>query len=54
MKTTSVFLDVSFRALLGDYGFVRSSNESRRFEAAMSQKADVFEFGVFVLEVVSG
>lgn len=54
MKTTSVFLDVSFRALSGDYGFVLSSYESRRFEGAMSPKADVFEFGVFVLEVVSG
>ncbi|KAH9724497.1 L-type lectin-domain containing receptor kinase I.7 [Citrus sinensis] len=54
MKTTSVFLDVSFRSLLGDYGFVLSSYESRRFEGAMSPKADVFEFGVFVLEVVSG
>lgn len=54
MKTTSVFLDVSFRSLLGDYGFVLSSYESRRFEGAMNPKADVFEFGVFVLEVVSG
>lgn len=54
MKTTSVFLDVSFRAMLGDFGFVLLANESRRFESLVSQKADVFEFGVFVLEVVSG
>lgn len=54
MKTSSVFLDVSFRALLGDFGFVLWAIESRRFEAAVSQKADVFEFGIFVLEVVSG
>ncbi|KAH8487739.1 hypothetical protein Peur_068972 [Populus x canadensis] len=54
MKTTSVFLDVSFRAVLGDFGFVLSSTESQRFEATVSQKADVFEFGIFVLEVVSG
>ncbi|GKV25466.1 hypothetical protein SLEP1_g34904 [Rubroshorea leprosula] len=54
MKTSSVFVDVSFRALLGDYGFVLSAMESQRFEAAVSQKADVFEFGIFVLELVSG
>ncbi|XP_050204067.1 L-type lectin-domain containing receptor kinase VIII.2-like [Mercurialis annua] len=54
MKTSSVFLDISFRAALGDFGFVLSATESKRFEAAVSQKNDVFEFGVFVLEVVSG
>ncbi|KAA8540113.1 hypothetical protein F0562_026805 [Nyssa sinensis] len=54
VKTTSVFLDVSFRAVLGDFGFVLSSSESRRFESLVSQKADVFDFGIFVLEVVAG
>ncbi|KAI3457915.1 hypothetical protein Pfo_014578 [Paulownia fortunei] len=54
VKTSSVFLDISFRALLGDYGFVLSSIESTRFESLVSQKVDVFEFGVLVLEVVSG
>ncbi|XP_058206319.1 L-type lectin-domain containing receptor kinase S.4-like [Rhododendron vialii] len=54
VKTSSVFLDVSFRAVLGDYGFVLDSAESRRFESAVSQTADVFDFGIFVLEVVAG
>lgn len=54
LKTTSVFLDVSFRAVLGDFGFVLCGTESRRFESAVSQNADVFEFGLFVLEVVAG
>ncbi|KAL2540320.1 putative L-type lectin-domain containing receptor kinase S.7 [Abeliophyllum distichum] len=54
VKTSSVFLDVSFRAVLGDFGFLLSLIESTRFEALVSQKVDIFEFGVFVLEVVSG
>ncbi|KAL8049319.1 hypothetical protein ABFX02_06G013600 [Erythranthe guttata] len=54
VKASSVFLDISFRALVGDFGFVLSSTESTRFESLVSQKVDVFEFGVLVLEVVSG
>ena len=54
MKMSSVFLDVSFRAVLGDFGFVLSGNDSKQFESAVSQKVDVFEFGVFVLEVIAG
>ncbi|PIN08872.1 Serine/threonine protein kinase [Handroanthus impetiginosus] len=54
VKPSSVFLDISFRALLGDYGFVMSAIESSRFESLISQKVDVFEFGILVLEVVSG
>ena len=34
-----VLIDVSFRAVVqGDFGFVLSSTESRRFEAAMSKR----------------
>lgn len=54
MKTTSVLLDVTFRAVLGDFGFVLSGSGSRKFESAASQAADVFEFGVFALEVIAG
>lgn len=54
LKPSSVFLDVSFRAVLGDFGFVLCGAESRRFESAVSQSADVFEFGLLVLEVVAG
>ncbi|OWM79699.1 hypothetical protein CDL15_Pgr023111 [Punica granatum] len=54
MKTSSVLLDVNFRAVLGDFGFVLPGLGSRRFESAVSRAADVFEFGGFVLEVVAG
>ncbi|KAI4330990.1 hypothetical protein MLD38_029225 [Melastoma candidum] len=54
MRTSSVLLDLTFRAVLGDFGLVLSGSESKRFEAAVSQAVDVFEFGVFILEVVAG
>ena len=41
----SVFLDVS--SVLGDFGSVLSGYDSKQFESAMSQKADVLKFGVF-------
>ncbi|XP_051143711.1 L-type lectin-domain containing receptor kinase VIII.1-like [Andrographis paniculata] len=49
VKASSVFLDVSFRAMVGDLGFVLEAAES-----AVNQRVDVFEFGVLALEVVSG
>lgn len=54
LKCSSVFLDVSFRSVLGDFGFVLVGAESKQFEAIVSLGADVFEFGVLVLEVVAG
>ncbi|GAA0140329.1 hypothetical protein LIER_01697 [Lithospermum erythrorhizon] len=54
LKPSSVFLDVSFRAVLGDFGFVIPSAGSTRFESIVSLTADVFEFGVLALEVVAG
>ncbi|XP_061339167.1 L-type lectin-domain containing receptor kinase VIII.1-like [Gastrolobium bilobum] len=54
LKCSSVFLDVSFRAVLGDFGFVLLGAESKQFESAVCQGADVFEFGVLVLEVIAG
>ncbi|KAI6697692.1 hypothetical protein NL676_017811 [Syzygium grande] len=53
MKTASVLLDVTFRAVLGDFGSVLSNSGSRKFESAASQAADVFEFGVFAMEVIA-
>ncbi|KAK7301017.1 hypothetical protein RJT34_11872 [Clitoria ternatea] len=54
LKCSSVFLDVNFRAVLGDFGFVLMGAESKQFESAVCQGADVFEFGVLVLEVIAG
>jgi hypothetical protein len=54
MKCSSVFLDVSFRAVLGDFGFVLLGAESKQFESVVCNGADVFEFGVIVLEVIGG
>lgn len=54
VKPSSVFVDVSFRAIVGDFGFVLSSAESTRFESFVGQKVDIFEFGILILEVVSG
>ncbi|TKY53270.1 L-type lectin-domain containing receptor kinase S.7 [Spatholobus suberectus] len=52
LKCSSVFLDVNFRAVLGDVGFVLLGAESKQFESAVCQDADVFEFGILVLEAM--
>ncbi|KAH7549504.1 hypothetical protein JRO89_XS13G0041900 [Xanthoceras sorbifolium] len=50
VKSSSVFLDINYNAVLGDYGFVF-------FQGKPSKKAvvlDVFGFGMLVLEIVAG
>ncbi|KAJ0545887.1 putative protein kinase RLK-Pelle-LRR-III family [Helianthus annuus] len=54
VKTSSVFIDVSVRALLGDFGFLMPGAESNRLVEAIGQPTDIFEFGVVLLEVVAG
>ncbi|KAK4277667.1 hypothetical protein QN277_015628 [Acacia crassicarpa] len=54
LKCSSVFLDVNYRAILGDFGFVLLESESRQFESTVCRGVDVFEFGVLVLEVIAG
>lgn len=54
LKCSSVFLDVNYRAILGDFGFVLLESESRQFESSVCRGVDVFEFGVLVLEVIAG
>ncbi|GMH09085.1 hypothetical protein Nepgr_010925 [Nepenthes gracilis] len=50
VRVSSVFLDVSFKAALGDFGL----GDLVGVDLARTQCRDVFDFGVFVLEVVSG
>lgn len=49
LSTTSIFLDVNYRAVLGDYGFGFLSGDP-----VSSMRADVFGFGMLVLEIVTG
>lgn len=50
VQVSSVFLDVSFKALLGDFGL----GDPIGLDPASSRSIDVFNFGIFVLEVVAG
>ncbi|XP_074282340.1 L-type lectin-domain containing receptor kinase VIII.1-like [Silene latifolia] len=50
LQVSSVFLDVSFKALLGDFGL----SDPIDIDPASSKSVDVFNFGIFVLEVVAG
>lgn len=50
VQVSSVFLDVSFKALLGDFGL----GDPIGIYPVSSKSVDVFNFGIFVLEVVAG
>uniref|UniRef100_A0A2N9H9R4 Protein kinase domain-containing protein n=1 Tax=Fagus sylvatica TaxID=28930 RepID=A0A2N9H9R4_FAGSY len=55
LKTSSVFLDPNYQAVLGDYGFIFFMGESAsKVESVASKKRDVFEFGMLVLETIAG
>ncbi|KAL5538518.1 hypothetical protein UlMin_045121 [Ulmus minor] len=50
VKMSSVFLDVDYKAVLGDYGFVSFGGN----RIVTEKKEDVFEFGLLVVEIVAG
>lgn len=50
VQVSSVFLDVSFKALLGDFGL----GDPIGVDPSSSRSIDVFNFGIFMLEVVAG
>lgn len=50
VQVSSVFLDVSFKASLGDFGL----SDPFGIDPTSSRSVDVFNFGIFVLEVVAG
>jgi serine/threonine protein kinase len=52
LKTSSVFLDVNYQAILGDYGFLFFLGKAK--SAIAGKKRDVFGFGMLVLEAVFG
>ena len=57
VSTSSVFLDLNYAAILGDYGFVFSTGRdgsSSSSSTVVEMKQDLFEFGILVLEIVAG
>ncbi|KAK2664693.1 hypothetical protein Ddye_003267 [Dipteronia dyeriana] len=50
LKISSVFLDINYNAVLGDYGFVFFQQLGKPSKKAV----DVFGFGMLVLEIVAG
>ncbi|XVE64924.1 hypothetical protein DITRI_Ditri07aG0141100 [Diplodiscus trichospermus] len=55
LNSSSIFLDINYRAVLGDYGFVFLLVGSRQVDSFIAKKkADVFMFGVLVLEIIAG
>lgn len=50
VQVSSVFLDVNFKALLGNFGL----SDPFGTDSASGRSVDVFNFGVLVLEIVAG
>ncbi|GAB4858634.1 hypothetical protein Ancab_010107 [Ancistrocladus abbreviatus] len=51
VRVSSIFLDVDFKAVLGDFGL---RGDPIGLDLGVLRSADVFDFGVFLLEVVAG
>ncbi|PRQ17876.1 putative protein kinase RLK-Pelle-LRR-III family [Rosa chinensis] len=54
LNTSTIFLDVNYRAVVGDYRLGFFSGESGRDDPVSGMRADVFGFGMLVLEIVTG
>ncbi|XP_030538069.1 L-type lectin-domain containing receptor kinase VIII.2-like [Rhodamnia argentea] len=55
LRTSSVFLDISYRAVLADYALVTAiANSNRGENVLIGKRKDVFGFGKMVLEIVAG
>ncbi|XP_059639215.1 probable L-type lectin-domain containing receptor kinase S.7 [Cornus florida] len=55
LRNSSVFIDMNYRAVLSDYGFVVAPEKpGDRVDSVAGQKADVYGFGMLALEIVAG